>query len=111
MRTTEMASASNQYLDTALHSACIQSINSLFYADQLVMLGKYANVSEDLAIQMIDEILQAAEKHQDIFLLAHANYTRAFIMLGEIRCSDACLLIVAVKPKLTHKCQCNVMMT
>ena len=70
------------------------------------MLGKYSNIAMLFegtnAMQKVDEILQAAEKRQDICLMAVANSKRAAVMLGEIRYCDTHLDVLDVESQ-SHK--------
>ena len=50
-------------------------------ADELDLLTKYEVTYKRTRLQIIDDTLQAAEQHQDIHLVATANYTRATVML------------------------------
>ena len=49
-------------------------------ADELDLMRRYELEYKRSKLQIVDDTLQAAEQHQDIFLLATANYTRAYIM-------------------------------
>ena len=54
----------------------------LLTADQMTMLTQYVQIPSDTPkLILVDEILQAAEQHHDIYLLAFGNYARAFLML------------------------------
>ena len=53
-------------------------------ADRLNMLSLFpaADFDDTPKLQICDEILQAAEQHQDIYLLAAANASRAYLMMA-----------------------------
>ena len=50
-------------------------------ADRLNMLSSPAAFDDTSRLQICDETLQAAEQHQDSYLLAAANFSRAFFMM------------------------------
>ena len=58
-------------------------------ADRLNMLSLFpeaifqSQVDEVTRLQVCDETLQAAEQHQDIYLLAAANASRAYLMMEQ----------------------------
>ena len=54
-------------------------------ADRLNMLSLFPEVVFDEVprLQVCDETLQAAEQHQDIYLLAAANASRAYLMMEQ----------------------------
>ena len=52
-------------------------------ADRLNMLSSPAILDDTPRLQICDETLQAAEQHQDIYLLAATNASRAYLMMEQ----------------------------
>ena len=88
----------------AICAAFTQENNVRSTADQVTMLTQYTDVPSDTPkLRLVDEVLQAAEQHQDTYLLAVGNYARAFLMVmnGSVTAHQnlqaACSILILVK--------------